>query len=81
MNAKKNDSRGSNGKIGPDGPNGPGSTGEEPLSAGLAPGESATVEQLQRIRELMRQGFSERGARIEVLAKDHPIGCECEVCS
>jgi len=81
VNAKKNNGRGSNRKIGPDGPDGPGSTGEEPLSAGLVSGESATVEQLQRIRELMRQGFSERGARIEVLAKDHPIGCECEVCS
>jgi phage/plasmid-associated DNA primase len=81
VNAKKNDSRGSNGKIGPDGPNGPGGTGEVPLSAGLASGESATVEQLQRIRELMRQGFSERGARMEVLARGHPLGCDCEVCS
>jgi putative DNA primase/helicase len=49
--------------------------------ADLAPGQSATVEQLQRIRDLVAKGFSERGARIEVLAKDHPLGCECEVCS
>jgi len=31
--------------------------------------------------EAERQGFSEHGARMEVLAKDHPIGCDCEVCS
>jgi putative DNA primase/helicase len=37
--------------------------------------------QERRIHELVRQGFSERGARIEVLAKDHPLGCDCEVCS
>jgi P4 family phage/plasmid primase-like protien len=53
----------------------------EPTSCDPAPGESATVEQLQRIRELERQGFSERSARIVVLAKDHPLGCDCEVCS
>jgi putative DNA primase/helicase len=53
----------------------------EPTSCEPAPGESATVEQLQRIRELERQGFSERSARIVVLAKDHPLGCDCEVCS
>src|SRR5215218_4484497 len=41
-----------------------------PASQDLTPGESVTVEQLQRIRELKRQGFSERSARIEVLAKD-----------
>jgi putative DNA primase/helicase len=62
-----------------------GSEGSEgsagPVSEHLAPGESATVEQLQRIRELVRQGFSERGARIEVLAKGHKLGCDCEVCS
>jgi len=53
----------------------------DPVSEHLAPGESATVEQLQRIRELVRQGFSERGARIEVLAKGHKLGCDCAVCS
>jgi P4 family phage/plasmid primase-like protien len=58
-------------------------SGEAPatLSADLEPGESATLEQLQRIRELKRQGFSERGARIEVLAKGHKLGCDCAVCS
>jgi P4 family phage/plasmid primase-like protien len=53
----------------------------EPVSKILAPSESATIEQLQRIHELVRQGFSERGARIEVLAKGHPLGCDCAVCS
>jgi P4 family phage/plasmid primase-like protien len=42
---------------------------ERPLSETLASGESATVEQLQRIRELVRQGTSERIAREEVLGK------------
>jgi putative DNA primase/helicase len=37
--------------------------------------------QERRIHELVRQGLSERSARIEVLAKDHPLGCDCEVCS
>jgi putative DNA primase/helicase len=53
----------------------------DPVSWDLKPDQSATVEQLQRIRTLVAKGFSKRGARIEVLAKDHPIGCECEVCS
>jgi len=51
---------------GPNGPNGPDSL--------------PTEEQLRRVRELMQRGFSEHSARIEVLAKDHPPGCECEVC-
>ena len=51
---------------GPNGPNGPGSL--------------PTEEQLRRVHELVQRGFSEHSARIEVLAKDHPPGCECEVC-
>ena len=51
---------------GPNGPNGPDSL--------------PTEEQLRRIRGLVQRGFSEHSARIEVLAKDHPPGCECEVC-
>ena len=39
-----------------------------------------TPEQARRVRELVRKGFSEDSARKEVLAKDHPVGCECEVC-
>ncbi|CAA9401357.1 MAG: hypothetical protein AVDCRST_MAG22-1112 [uncultured Rubrobacteraceae bacterium] len=64
----------------------------QPLSAGLSPGQSATLAELReerpalslederRVRDLMRKGFSEWAARGEVLAKDHPIDCECEVC-
>src|SRR5215210_6004739 len=33
-----------------------------------------------RIRELVGKGFAESAARAEVLAADHPLGCECEVC-
>jgi hypothetical protein len=44
-------------------------TNEKPLSSDLKPGEGATLEQLQRIRELVRQGMSERIAREEVLGK------------
>jgi hypothetical protein len=39
-----------------------------------------TEEQLQRVRELKRKGYSEWAARGAVLAKDHPVGCDCEVC-
>jgi putative DNA primase/helicase len=41
----------------------------EPVSGHLVPGGSTTVEQLQRIREFVRQGMSERWAREEVLGK------------
>ena len=41
----------------------------EPVSWELEPGESATVEQLQRIRKLTQQGMSEKLAREEVLGK------------
>ena len=34
-----------------------------------------------RIRRLTRDGWSLYAARAEVLAKDHPLGCECEVCA
>ncbi len=37
-------------------------------------------EDERRVRELVRKGFSERSARQEIAAKDHPIDCECEVC-
>jgi putative DNA primase/helicase len=53
----------------------------ELLSTDLPAGESATLEQLQRIRELVAQGRSKYAARVEVLAKGHPLDCECEVCS
>jgi putative DNA primase/helicase len=54
---------------------------ESPLSSKLPPGVSATHEQLRHMEELERQGFSKRGARMEVLAKGHKLGCDCAVCS
>jgi putative DNA primase/helicase len=80
-NTKKNNAREDYGKVGPDGPDGPANTNEDPLCSKRERGESATVEQLRHIRSLVCQGFSERGARMEVLAKDHALGCQCEVCS
>jgi hypothetical protein len=50
------------------------------LSSDLRPGESATLEQLQKIRKLVRQGMSEEWAKKTVLASDHPLSCDCEVC-
>jgi putative DNA primase/helicase len=41
---------------------------------------SVTAEQEARIGELRRKGFAESSARAEVLAADHPLDCECEVC-
>ena len=40
------------------------------LSADLAPGESVTLEQLQRIRKLVQEGMAEKLARAEVLGKE-----------
>jgi hypothetical protein len=37
-------------------------------------------DQERRIRELVGRGFSEHSALIEVLAPNHPPGCDCEVC-
>src|SRR5215203_4473803 len=67
-------------------------TGESTISSlkiGPREGNVKTVSEVsevsegqsERIRELVRQGFSERGARIEVLAKGHKLGCDCAVCS
>jgi hypothetical protein len=44
-------------------------TAERPLVDALEPGESATLEQLQRIRKLVQEGMAERLAREEVLGK------------
>ena len=44
-----------------------------------ASGKRRTEEE-RRIQELIKQGFSEYGARVTVLAKDHPLDCDCEVC-
>jgi putative DNA primase/helicase len=37
-------------------------------------------EQESRIAALVGKGFSQSAARAEVLAADHPLDCECEVC-
>jgi len=39
-----------------------------------------TPEQEERVRRLVRQGMSEKWARKTVLASDHPLECDCEVC-
>ena len=44
-------------------------TNKKTTSSDLKSGESATLEQLQRIRKLVREGMSERLAREEVLGK------------
>jgi putative DNA primase/helicase len=65
MKAEKNNYRGNNRNLGSEGSEG----SAEPVSSLLTPGESATVEQLQRIRKLVHEGTSERLAREEVLGK------------
>jgi hypothetical protein len=37
-------------------------------------------DQQHEIQQLIKQGYSEYAARVQVLAKDHALGCECEVC-
>jgi DNA primase len=39
-----------------------------------------TAEQEERIRRLVEEGMSETWARRTVLASDHPLDCDCEVC-
>ena len=47
----------------------------------LTPREgSLTAAQEERIRDLKSRGYSRWSARTEVLAADHSVGCECEVC-
>jgi hypothetical protein len=66
-------------------------TGECPLVDALEPGQSAMLHELrdrrdaspeeeQRVRKLIGQGMAEKWAWRTVLAKDHPLECECEVC-
>ena len=43
-------------------------------------GRVGKLEQEKRMRRLVEQGMSERWARREVLADDHPLDCDCEVC-
>jgi P4 family phage/plasmid primase-like protien len=65
FSGKKPSSQGHNGKLGSEGSEG----SARVLSEDLAPGESATVEQLQKIRDLVRHGMSEKRASEEVLGK------------
>jgi putative DNA primase/helicase len=39
-----------------------------------------TPEQEQHVRRLVQEGMAEHWARRTVLAKDHSVGCDCEVC-
>jgi hypothetical protein len=41
---------------------------------------ATTPEQVERVRRLVKQGMSEKWARKTVLASDHPLECDCEVC-
>jgi putative DNA primase/helicase len=75
INASENASPETIGKKGSEGSEG----SVQPLSADLQPGESATLEQLQRIREQVRQGTAEHIARRNVLG-EHPASCLCEEC-
>jgi len=41
---------------------------------------ACTPGQAERIRHLVEEGMSETWARRTVLASDHPLDCDCEVC-
>jgi len=56
-----------------------GNSGNSGIRSGDFSGQVSS-EDGRRIRELVRKGFSEGSARAEVLAKDHPLDCDCEVC-
>jgi hypothetical protein len=47
--------------------------------AGLIDTELSTEDERQ-VCKLVREGMTEEWARREVLAADHPLDCECEVC-
>ena len=51
-------------------------------AAGAPTGDSArdARDAARRIEQLVRAGMKRKFARREVLAHDHPLGCECEVC-
>jgi P4 family phage/plasmid primase-like protien len=65
INVGRNNPRWNNRDLGSEGSEG----SAEPVSRDLEPGESGTLEQLQRIRKLVREGMSEKAAREEVLGK------------
>jgi hypothetical protein len=39
-----------------------------------------TADQEQRVQRLIGEGMAEEWARREILAYEHPLACECEVC-
>jgi putative DNA primase/helicase len=65
INAEKTNPRGNNRDLRSEGSEG----SADPVSGQLAPGQSATVKQLQRIRKLVGEGMAESAAREEVLGK------------
>jgi Bifunctional DNA primase/polymerase, N-terminal len=57
-----------------------GNSGDSGNRFGDFSGEACTSEQEERIRSLVEEGMSGRWARRTVLASDHPLDCDCEVC-
>ena len=53
---------------------------EKDMDSGFTGFTGFTPEQARRVRELIGKGFAASSARAEVLAKDHPLDCGCEVC-
>jgi len=56
------------------------SGGEEEDEKTSANGRRLTPEEAQKVKRLVREGTAEKWARRAVLASDHPLDCDCEVC-
>jgi hypothetical protein len=54
--------------------------GEEEEEKTSANGRRLTPEEAKRVKRLVREGMAETWARRTVLASDHSLGCDCEVC-
>jgi DNA primase len=52
----------------------------ENFTANWSSGRRFTEEEERRVRKLVKVGMSETWARRTVLASDHSLGCDCEVC-
>ena len=50
------------------------------LSTSSRNGGASSEAQQREIEKLIKSGFSEYAARVQVLAADHPLDCDCEVC-
>jgi putative DNA primase/helicase len=57
------------------------SEGNSGNSGNSVGGSDLTEDQDRRYRKLVREGMKESWALKEVLAQDHPLSCECEVCA